>query len=156
MTRKTVVYRGVPAWIIVLVMAALIQRHHQLRHRPGNVTVRLRSDSGARWSRGNGVWVDDVFAVRQGIGDRSESYLRVTSVSTRSPEADEGKLLRLEEPVIALVQLADGESIEIAFPRKQQSLLLGPFATDDSVSPEMSNIEQIGVANTEQTVAVAS
>jgi hypothetical protein len=120
------------------------------------VTVRLRSEPGTRWSKGNGVWVDDVFAVRQGLGDRNESFMRATSVTTRTPEFEEAKELRLEEPVIATVQLADGGTIEIAAPRKQEVLLLGPFAIDGSVPSELLSVDQIEIANADQAVAATS
>jgi len=156
MTRTAVGYRTVPLWLFVLVVLVLAERNRRLRTRPGNITVRLRSEPGTRWSKGNGVWVDDVFAVRQGLGDRSESFMRVTSVTTRTPEFEEAKELRLEEPVIATVQLADGGTIEIAAPRTQEVLLLGPFAADGSVPPEMPNVDQIEIANADQAVAAAS
>jgi hypothetical protein len=157
MTRSTVVYRGVPLWLFVLVVFALIRRNRALRSRPGNVAVRLRSAPGTSWSRGNGVWVRDVFAVRKGLGDRSESFLRVTAVTTRAPEDEEAKALRrLEDPVIATVQLADGDTIEIAAPRKQQALLLGPFAAEGPVPTEMPSVDQFEIQNADQTVAVAS
>jgi len=129
MTRTNVAYAGVPLWLFVLVVFLLIRRNQRLRQRAGNVTVHLRQPAGTRWNRGNGVWVDDVFAVRGGLADRNETFWRVTAATTRSPEGDDAtKLGRVDDPVIATLTLADGGYVEVAFPRKAESLVLGPFA----------------------------
>lgn len=156
MTRKTMAYRAVPLWLFVVVVLALVERNRRLRSRPGNVSVRLRTAPGDSWSRGNGVWVDDVFAVRRGIGDRNESFMRVTAVTTRTPAEEEAnELRRLEEPVIATVRLADGGTIEIAVPRQQESLLLGPFASDGSGPSEIPNPDQVVIPPADLTAAAA-
>jgi hypothetical protein len=112
---------------------------------------------GTRWSRGNGVWVDDVFAVRGGLADRSESYLRVTAATTRTPEEQDAKgLSGLEEPVIATLTLADGATIEIAVPRKDEALALGPFAVDGSAPTGIPSADQAEMANADSAVAAAS
>jgi hypothetical protein len=156
MTRTTALYWTVPLWLFVFAVLALDLRNRRLRNRPGNVTVRLRSAQGISWTKGNGVWVDDVFAVRQGLGARNESFIRVTSVTTRTPEVEDAKTLgRLEEPVIATVELTDGSTLEIAVPRKQEALLLGPFADNGSGTPETPNIERVEIAIEDQAVASA-
>jgi len=157
MSRSTVVYRGVPIWLFVVVVLALVARNYRLRTRPGNVPVQFRPQPGSGWSRGNAVWVDDVIAVRTGLGDRSESFHQVTAVTTRTPEAEEVKnLQRLEEPVIATIQLAGGEMIEFAVARKHETLLLGPFATEDSNPAETPGIDQVGTAGANQNLAAAA
>src|SRR5215204_6526345 len=102
MTRTNVAYAGVPLWLFVLVVFMLIRPNRQLRQRSGNVSVRLRTAADTRWNRGNGVWVDDVFAVRGGIADRKESFLRVTAATTRTPNGDDIEQLgKFDDPVIA-------------------------------------------------------
>ena len=157
MSRSTVVYRGVPIWLFVVVVLALVARNYRLRNRPGNVPVQFRPAPGSGWSRGNAVWVDDVIAVRTGLGDRSESFHQVTAVTTRPPEAEEfNDLRRIEEPVIATIQLADGETIEFAVARKHEGLLRGPFATEDSDPSAIPGIDQFGTAGANPNLATAT
>jgi hypothetical protein len=146
----------VPLWLFALVVIALIWRNRRLRNRPGNVSVRMREAPGTSWSRGNGVWVDDVFAVRHGLADRSENFMRVTAATSRTPGEQEAKdLRRLEDPVIAALVLTDGRTIEIAVPRRFEGLLLGPFATADVIRPEVADVDQLETSNVDQAAAAA-
>jgi len=125
-------------WVVLLLTFAFVRRHRQLRGRPGNVTVRIRAEPGQSWNSANGVWVDDVFAVRTGIADRNEATMRVTGVTARHPDEDESReLKKLEDPVIATLNLADGGTVDVAVPRPQAELVFGPFAADGAVLTEI-------------------
>jgi hypothetical protein len=49
---------GIPLWFLAIAMVTLVFRNRDLRHRPGNVGVRLQKP-GKRWKRGHAVWVHD-------------------------------------------------------------------------------------------------
>ena len=55
---------GVPLWLCALAIAILILRNRALRHREGNLPVRVRKANGRHWSRGNAIWIHDVFVSR--------------------------------------------------------------------------------------------
>jgi len=150
------VYRLALAFFFFL-MVTMIGRNRQLHHRTGNVSIRFRSQPGDGWSRGNGVWVEDVFAVRKGFGDRSESFMRVAAVETHIPDENEVKGLGgLKEPIIATITLDDGATIEFAVPRKGEELLLGPFAANGSSPSELNDAERFQTSNAEMVIAAAS
>jgi len=138
LSQTVLLRRGVPLWIVLLLAFAFVRRHRQLRGRPGNVTVRIRAEPGQPWNAANGVWVDDVFAVRTGIADRNEATMRVTAVTARqADEVETRDLKKLEDPVIATLNLADGGTVEVAVPRPKAPLVFGPFAADGTVLTEI-------------------
>jgi hypothetical protein len=56
-----------------------------------------------------------------------------------------GQLKRFDDPVIATLTLADGGYVEVAFPRKDSTLVLGPYgpnggATSD-VPPDLTQAD---------------
>ena len=123
---------GVPLWLIAAGILMLVLRSRQLRHREGNVAVRMHGagkEPGKGWRRGNAVWVREVFAFRGWPAAWSETLAGVSTASTTAPSEEEGHALRhLHEPVVALLTLDDGDVIEVAAPGASLKLLAGPFA----------------------------
>jgi hypothetical protein len=120
---------GVPVWLCVLAIAILILRNRALRHREGNLPVRVRKAGGKRWSRGNAVWIHDVFASR-GFPAAWKEVLIWVSAAEIAPAAgdDLHKLRRLDSPLIATLTSEDGDVIEVAAAGGESELLRGPFA----------------------------
>jgi hypothetical protein len=123
----------VPLWICAIGIVTLALRNRTLRRRPGNVSVRLRSAPGKRWARGNAVWINDVFAFRGAPAAWSEVVAWVSTAGMRHPSGDdEHKLRRLDRPVIATFTVRGGGAIQVAAPKAQRDLLLGPFSRESS------------------------
>jgi hypothetical protein len=125
---------GVPLWLIAIAILTLVLRNRAIRHRPGNIPVRLRLEPTKRWKRGHAVWVHDVFAFRGSPAAWAEVLALVSAVTTRAATADEARKLRgLDEPIIATLS-AEGRSFEVAAAGSSEGLLLAPFRTDAAPS----------------------
>jgi hypothetical protein len=129
---------GVPLWLCSIAIVVLVLRNRKLRARSGNIRVRRRLAGKARWQRGHGVWVHDVFAYRRSPAGWAESLTWVTSVSTRAVvnAAEAKKLRRLGEGLVLSV-MTDDDGMEIEFAsRAEDGLdLLGPFAVEAAGRP---------------------
>jgi len=126
---------GVPLWLCAVAISVLVLRNRHLRHRPGNVPVRLLPPGTTRWRRGHGVWVSDVFAWRGSPAAWREELLQVVGATTRSADAEErGHLHRLGgAPVVADLTTTDG-IVRVAAAAAHRPALLGPFAATEQAS----------------------
>ena len=121
---------GVPLWLCATGILMLLFNNGRLRRRYGDVPVRVRRPPKKRWTRGHAIWVSDVFAWRGSPAAWNEELLWVSGVTPRAADPEERKKLhrRGDEPVIATLTAADGETVEVAAAPEQASALLGPFA----------------------------
>ena len=121
---------GVPLWICAIGISMLLLNNRKLRKRYGDVTVRVRRPGKKRWTRGHAIWVSDVFAWRGSPASWNEELLWVIDATPRAADPEERKKLhRLgDEPAIATLVTADGETVDVAAAPEQVSALLGPFA----------------------------
>ena|SRR5437868_1199413 len=121
---------GVPLWLCAAGILALVLRNRSLRKRGGDIAVRLRSNPEKRWRRGHALWVHDVLSFRASPAGWSESLLWTTSVDVREATADERKKLHHlgDRPVVALMTLSDGETVEAAARGEAREPLTGPYA----------------------------
>jgi hypothetical protein len=119
---------GVPLWLIAAAIVTLVVRNRALRHRPGNMAVRLRSP-GKRWKRGHALWVHEVFAFRGSPAAWDEVLEPVRSAVLRPATSEEAhKLRRLDGPAIATLTTDSGSSFEVAAAGRDEALLMAPFA----------------------------
>jgi len=121
---------GVPLWLCAVAILALLVRNRSLRHRPGNISVRILPPGKTRWRGGHGLWVSDVFAWRGSPAAWREELLQVVDATTRSADAEErGHLHRLgDAPVVADLTTADGGTLRVAGAAENGAALMGPFA----------------------------
>ena len=121
---------GVPLWLCAIGIFMLLFNNRRLRKRYGNVPVRVRRPGKKRWTRGHAIWVSDVFAWRGSPAAWNEELLWVSAATSRAADPEERKKLhRLgDEPAIATLAAAGGESVEVAAAPERASALLGPFA----------------------------
>lgn len=118
---------GVPLWLIVGGVAFMLLTNRRLKHRQGNLPVRLRPAAGKRWRRGNAIWVGDVFACRNSPSGLGESLDLVRSATQRDLTPEEAhQLRRLGGPTIAVLTTKD-RIIEVAAASAEKDALLGPF-----------------------------
>ena len=118
--------------------------HAALQQPEAAQAVRRRSgtrapDSGKkRWTRGHAIWVSDVFAWRGSPAAWNEELLWVSDATPRAVDPEERKKLRRlgDEPAIATLTAADGETVEVAASSEQASALLGPFARTTDIDPD--------------------
>jgi hypothetical protein len=124
---------GVPLWICAVAICTLAYRNRSMRKRPGNVPVRVHAPGSRRWTPGHALWVSDVFAYRGSPAAWKEALFQVTSATAREPTADERKRLHRigDEPVVALLTLAGGSTVDVAVRAGDEAKLLGPFASSD-------------------------
>ncbi|MEP7034260.1 MAG: hypothetical protein ABI662_00305 [Dermatophilaceae bacterium] len=121
---------GVPLWLCAIAILTLILRNRAIRNRPGNIPVRVQRSGAKRWTRGNGVWVHDVFAFRGSPAMWSEVLSLVSQVDLRAPgEAEAHKLRHLDDPVVASFTCEDAsDSFQVATTGTNRRALLGPYA----------------------------
>ena len=132
---------GIPLWFIVVGIAVTVTRNRRLRAREGNFPARVKRPGKTRWTRGNAIWISDVFVFRGSPAAWSEDLVRVVDGALRDPTAEERHKLRhlSERPQIAVLSTADGTSYEVAAASEQLTALRGPIATQEvppSVEPE--------------------
>ena len=77
---------GVPLWICAAGITVLVLKNRGLRNRPGDIPVRVKLPSKARWTRGHAIWVSDVFAWRASPASWTEGLHHVTDISSAEPE----------------------------------------------------------------------
>ncbi len=120
---------GVPLWFCALGIAVLVFRSRALRHRVGNIPVRVLRPGHTRWTRGHGVWVSNVFAWRGSPAAWAEDLVPVESVQVRPAAATERKPLRRldEHPTVAVLTSPQGETLTIAVAARHRKALKGPF-----------------------------
>jgi hypothetical protein len=130
---------GVPLWLCALGIFMILFNNRTLRHRDGDMTVRVRRPGKKRWIRGHGIWVSDVFAWRGSPAGWREDLNRVVGVTVRAPDAAEQKKLhRLGDGfLIATLLVGEGDTLEVATGRQRRSALVGPFEPLSDVTPEM-------------------
>ena len=129
---------GVPLWLCAIGIFTLLFNNRKLRKRYGNVPVRVRRPGKERWTRGHAIWVSDVFAWRGSPAAWNEELLWVSNATARAADPEERKKLhRLgDEPSIATLAAANGETVEVAAASEQASALLGPFARATETDPD--------------------
>ncbi len=126
---------GVPLWLIAMGVVALVVRNRAIRHRPGNVPVRLRTHESDRWHAGHGVWVHDVFAFRGSPAGWKEALVWAAGVSSRPATAAERKKLRRvgDNPIVVTLALHPRGTIQVAARPEHAAMLVAPFA--DQIAP---------------------
>ena len=120
---------GIPLWLCALGILTRILQNRGLRKRHGDIPVRVKRAGKKRWTRGHAVWVPDVFAWRGSPAAWDEDLEKVTGAVLRAANPEEReKLHRLaDDPAIATLALAEGETLEVAVAPTFSSALLGPF-----------------------------
>ena len=128
---------GVPLWLCAIGIFMLLFNNRRLRKRYGDVPVRVRRPPKKRWTRGHAIWVSDVFAWRGSPAAWNEELLWVSDATPRAAAPEERKKLRRlgDEPAIATLTAADGETVEVAAASEQASAVLGPFARATETDP---------------------
>jgi hypothetical protein len=121
---------GVPLWLCVMGITALVLRNRALRHRPGNVSVQILRPGRTRWARGHGIWVADVFAWRGSPASWTEILVPVTSARLRPAAAAEHRPLRRlgDGPAVVELTTLEGTTFTVATTAPLQETLQGPFA----------------------------
>ena len=126
---------GVPLWLCATGISVVVFRSRRLRARYGNVPVRVLRPGHTRWTRGQAIWVSDVFAWRGNPAAWAEDLVHVVDVKARpAAPAELKKLHRLGEgPAVVELFGAGGETMTVAAPGTDEAALLGPFAHDRTV-----------------------
>lgn len=120
---------GVPLWLCAIGILALVLRNRGLRHRAGDVPVRVLRPGKTRWTRGHGLWVSDVFSWRGSPAAWREELVQVVVATGRTADEGERKALHLlgDEPVVAVLTTADGGTLRVATAAANRGALMGPF-----------------------------
>lgn len=125
------VFVGVPLWLCALGILTVVFRSRRLRKRHGNLRVRVLRPEHTRWTRGNAIWVSDVFAWRGSPAAWAEDLIQMVDVHERAASPAEVKVLHRLGEDLAVVELSgsDGETLTVAAAGTDRSALLGPFVT---------------------------
>jgi hypothetical protein len=119
---------GVPLWLCAAGILTLVLRNRAIRHRPGNIPCRVRTDPNGRWRRGHGLWVHDVFGFRGSPAAWVEALWWVSDVSVRPATPADGKLRGIGgHAVIASMQTSEQGTVEVAARAEDASTLTEPF-----------------------------
>lgn len=122
---------GVPLWLCAIGILILVFRSRRLRSRYGNIPVRVLRPGHSRWTRGQAIWVSDVFAWRGSPAAWAEDLLQVVDVGSRPVDPAELKKLHHlgEGPAVVELTGAHGETLTVATADAGRGALLGPFAS---------------------------
>ncbi|MFZ0323624.1 MAG: hypothetical protein WAN48_05765 [Actinomycetes bacterium] len=123
---------GLPLWFIVVGITVTLIRGRNLRRRQGNFPARLKRPGKSRWTRGNAIWVSDVFAFRGSPAAWSEDIVHVVSLALREPSDEEiHRLRRLGDRLqIATLSIAEGDPYEVATGSERRVAMVGPFTAE--------------------------
>ena len=132
---------GVPLWLCTLGILTVVVQNRKLRKRHGDIPVRVHRPGKKRWSRSHAIWVSDVFGWRGSPAAWREDLVQVTHATLRAADAEEQKKLhRLgEDPTVATLTLAGGETLKVASRSEQGTALLGPFTAITPTTGEESH-----------------
>jgi hypothetical protein len=75
---------GVPLWLCAIAPLVLVPGNRSLRHRPGNMPVRVLRPGKTRCTRGHAIWVSNVFAWRGSPAAWREELARVVAATVRT------------------------------------------------------------------------
>jgi hypothetical protein len=109
----------------------LVFRNRALRHRQGDIPVRVLRPGKSRWVRGHAVWVSDVFAWRGSPAAWNESLELISRASEHDATAEELSALHRmgEHVVVATLTTADDLVFHAATTADHRAALMGPFAS---------------------------
>ena len=127
---------GVPLWLCAIGIFIIVFRNRQLRSRHNNIQVRVLREGHTRWTRGQAIWVSDVFAWRGDPAAWAEALMQVTSVRDRPATADEAKKLHRLGADVAIVELSgpDGETLAVAAAGANRAALHGPQTSESATT----------------------
>lgn len=130
------VFLGVPLWLCVLGILTMVFRSRRLRARHGNIPVRVLRPGHTRWTRGNALWVSDVFAWRGIPAAWAEDLVQVVRAHGRTATPTEAKTLHRLAAQVVVVELtgSDGKTLTVAASDTHLMALLGPFPPDPATS----------------------
>ena len=131
---------GVPLWLCAIGALVLILNNRRLRHRRGNIPVRVLPPGKTRWKRGHAIWVSNVFAWRSSPAGWNEDILDVGDVKMRAATREEHDKLRhlADEPAVVTLTLASGTTLDVAAQPEYRAALSGPWARSPR-TPERLN-----------------
>ena len=114
---------GIPLWLCAVGILMFFFRNRSLRHRLGDIPVRVLRPGKRRWTRGHGVWISDVFAFRGSPAAWSEDLVQVRDLILH--DLDDMQLKKLRRlgpgPTVATLSLVGGGSLEAATDRQHGS-----------------------------------
>jgi hypothetical protein len=84
---------GVPLWLCAVGITVIVFRTRGLSRRGGNIHVRVLRSGHTRWTRGQGLWVSDVFAWRGSPAAWAEDLVPLVAATSRSMAEGERKAL---------------------------------------------------------------
>ena len=122
---------GVPLWLCVLGILAVVYRNRALRSRHGDIPVRVLRPGKTRWTRGHAVWVSDVFAWRGSPAAWNEYLELILGASVREATTQERKRLHGLGDALAVATLTTekGVVLRVATAAEHWTQMLGPFVT---------------------------
>jgi len=123
---------GVPIWLVVGGLAAMLLSRSRFKKREGVFPAKMRqgSGAGANWPRMSNyaLWVHDVLLVHKGLGLLQTVPLGVAGVEGPAEIAPPQEVKGLgEHPVLLRFRLDDGDVLQMAVPGNSQKLAQGPF-----------------------------
>lgn len=131
---------GVDLIVVVALVALVVVRRRWLKRQPGEFTGAVRQSRGeidgisAKWKRGSGRWVRDVFVWNQGILGLRTALVPVDRQAGQRHAAN-GELKRLgTEPAVREFE-SEGAAIEVAGKAESVILMTGPFGTRATAGP---------------------
>lgn len=128
------IYVGVPLWLCALGIGTLVFRSRLLRSRNGNIPVRVLRAGHRRWTRGQAIWISDVFAWRGSPAAWTEALIQVIAVHPRpASPAEVAKLHRMGSDLTAVdLSGADGVTLTVVAVGTDRAALLGPFTKEQT------------------------
>ncbi len=123
---------GIPLWMVVGALAATLISRRAFKRAPGVFPVKLRIVSGEfatlkdSWPRRPGYarWVHDVLLLQHGLALVQTEALPVAEVTSSSSDGSDGLG---DDPLVMILGLDDGSSVELAAPASAGATVSGPF-----------------------------
>lgn len=131
----TLIFLGIPIWLVLGALGGGLLNRRRFQRRPGVFPLRMRnlSREGDRWSgKMHAVWVHDVLLANKGLAlVRTVPYgVQRTSRSISRVDASSVKGLG-DDPVSFIVVFDDASEVEIATEAHIADTALGPFSSQE-------------------------
>ena len=132
---------GIPLWTCAIALIVLVLRRWSPRKHSRGIAVRVRSRPGKHWASGRARWINDMFVFSPRPALLRERVVWVTGAQARVASSEEVRALRwvAADPIVVVLELAEGRTIEAAAAPHRAQALLGPYANQLDLVPDFAS-----------------
>ena len=127
----TMIFLGIPIWLVLGALVGGLWNRHRFQQQPGVFPIRVRgvSSDGEKWSgKMNALWVHDVLLANKGFARVLTVPYGIQRIARPIASVDASTIKGLgDDPVSFVVIVDDGREFEIATDLEHAEMAIGSF-----------------------------